>query len=103
MGLEYVLGIFLICCGSFLGPGTGIEDGELHGCPPTPNCVSSESWKYNYIHKIEPIYYMQSREETYHFLAAKFDGMENVYVSEKKKMNTYEWFILRKFLGFPTK
>jgi len=103
MGIEYALGVFLICCGSFLGPGTGVDDGELHGCPPTPNCVSSESWKYNYLHKIDPIVYTLSKEETYRFLAAKFDGMENVYVSEKKENEYIRLVYFTKVFRFPDK
>jgi uncharacterized protein (DUF1499 family) len=103
MGLEYFVGVFLICCGSFLGPSTGVEKGELHGCPPTPNCVSSESWKYNFLHKIDPISYTLSKEETYHFLESKFDGMENVYVSEKKENEYIRLVYFTKVFRFPDK
>ncbi|TGL62221.1 DUF1499 domain-containing protein [Leptospira ognonensis] len=103
MGTEYLLGVFLLCCGSFLGPGTGVDDGELHGCPPTPNCISSESWRFNYIHKVEPIVYKDSKEATYHFLANKFDGMENVYVSEKKENEYIRLVYFTKVFRFPDK
>ena len=46
---------------------------------------------------------MQSREETYHFLAAKFDGMENVYVSEKKENEYIRMVYFTKVFRFPDK
>ena len=63
---EPILTFLLICCSSFLGPRTGVYDGELNYCPPTPNCVSSQSWNWNPIHNIkENVHVMADREKFY--------------------------------------
>ncbi|WP_411821599.1 DUF1499 domain-containing protein [Leptospira sp. 'Mane'] len=103
MGIEHLIGVFLICCGSFLGPGTGVDEASLHGCPPTPNCVSSQSFRYNYIHKIDPIIYSMPKEKAYQYLLERFDGMENVYVAEKKENEYIRLVFFTKVFRFPDK
>ena len=101
--MEGIAGIFIICCLSFLGPSTGVEDGELHGCPISPNCISSQSWKYNFIHKTSPYHYKESRSEAYQKILRLLDGRENVYVAEKRENEYIRTIYFTKVFRFPDK
>ncbi|MBL0264932.1 MAG: DUF1499 domain-containing protein [Leptospiraceae bacterium] len=82
MAPEPILTFLLICCSSFIGPRMGVYDGELNYCPPTPNCVSSQSWKWNPLHSIKPYTYENiSREEAFNKLKSLLNSKENVHVT----------------------
>ncbi|MCZ8237247.1 MAG: DUF1499 domain-containing protein [Leptospiraceae bacterium] len=81
--MEAGIGIFIICCMSLLSPFYGVDEkGQLHGCPPSPNCVSSGSWDYNYIHHIEPIAYSYDSLEAYRRMISYFENSENIHLDE---------------------
>ncbi len=61
--MEPILTFLLICCSSFIGPSMGVYEGELNYCPPTPNCVSSQSWNWNPIHSIKPYTYTKRQKK----------------------------------------
>lgn len=101
--MEGVLGIFLLCCTSFLGPSMGVYDGELNYCPLTPNCVSSQSWKYNPIHKIPPYLYTESREIAYRRLYEYLDKLENVSIRKETNIDYIRVYYFTKVFRFPDK
>ena len=61
--MEPILTFLLICCSSFIGPSMCVYEGELNYCPPTPNCVSSQSWNWNPIHSIKPYTYTKRQKK----------------------------------------
>lgn len=82
--MEAGIGIFIICCMSLLSPFYGVDDkGQLNGCPPSPNCLSSGSWQYNYLHHIEPIPYNYDSLEAYRRIANYFHNSENIHIDEE--------------------
>ena len=81
--MEAGIGIFIICCMSILSPFYGVDDeGKLHGCAPSPNCISSGSWEYNYIHHIDPIDYSYESQEAFRRMISFFENSENVHIDE---------------------
>jgi uncharacterized protein (DUF1499 family) len=101
MGLEQIGIALLICCSSFIGPRSGNFDGKLNYCPPTPNCVSSESFKYNPLHKISSLRYEGiTSEEAFQKLKTLLDSKENVHIkiAEQGYIKTYYF---TKVLRFP--
>lgn len=104
MAAEPILTFLLICCSSFIGPRTGIYEGELNYCPPTPNCVSSQSWKWNPVHSIKPYSYGSlTREEAFEKLKILLDGKENVQVIADSKNFYIKTLYFTKVLRFPDK
>ncbi|MCB1143676.1 MAG: DUF1499 domain-containing protein [Leptospiraceae bacterium] len=101
--MNSVLTVFLICCSSFIGPGMGVDESELNFCPPTPNCVSSQSWKYNYLHKIREYEYSGSKEDAYEKLYKYLDDKENVSVREESDQDYIRVYYFTKILRFPDK
>ncbi|MCW7462823.1 DUF1499 domain-containing protein [Leptospira limi] len=99
--MEAALGLFFICCMSVLSPFSGVEEGELRGCPPSPNCVSSQSMKYNFVHKVDPIVYSTSREEAYKRISKFFRESENIYISEEKEGEYIRIIFFTKVFRFP--
>ncbi|MCC5816136.1 MAG: DUF1499 domain-containing protein [Leptospira sp.] len=83
--METVAGVFIICCMSFLNPFSGVKDNELRGCSLSPNCNSSQSWKYNYIHHVDPLGYKEDRHLVFQELHQFFKNSENVYIAEVKE------------------
>ncbi|WCL47796.1 DUF1499 domain-containing protein [Leptospira sp. GIMC2001] len=81
--MEAGIGIFIICCMSILSPFYGVDkEGQLHGCAPSPNCVSSGSWEYNYIHHIEPITYNYDSSTAFKRMHTYFENSENIHIDE---------------------
>ena len=99
--MEAALGVFFICCMSVLSPFSGVDDGELRGCPPSPNCVSSQSMKYNFIHKVDPISYSTSREIAFKRISDYFHHSENIYISEEKEGEYIRIIFFTKVFRFP--
>lgn len=96
--IEELLVIFLICCSSFIGPSTGLHDGKLNYCPPTPNCVSSQSWKWNILHHIKPFKYKNlSREDAFQKLKNLLDKKENVKVMYAKDYYIRTYYFTKVF------
>lgn len=96
------LTIFMICCMSVLSPFSGVDDkGKLHGCPPSPNCVSSGSWRYNPIHHIQPISYSYSRQEAFTRLHNYMKNSENVYINEVRENEYIRVTYFTKVFRFP--
>lgn len=89
--------LFLICCSSFIGPRAGVFDGELNYCPPTPNCVSSQSWKYNVLHNISPFHYKGTQSEAIKKLVSVLDAKENVKVMEETDSYVKVYFFTKVF------
>jgi len=104
MAPEPILTFLLICCSSFIGPRMGVYDGELNYCPPTPNCVSSQSWKWNPLHSIKPYTYENiSREEAFNKLKTLLDSKENVHVTSDPNNYYIKTFYFTKVFRFPDK
>ncbi|HMV44866.1 MAG TPA: DUF1499 domain-containing protein [Leptospiraceae bacterium] len=104
MAPEPILTFLLICCSSFIGPRTGVYDGELNYCPPTPNCVSSQSWKLNPIHSIRPYQYEnQTKQEAYDQLKKLLDSKENVHVMADPENFYIRTYYFTKVFRFPDK
>jgi uncharacterized protein (DUF1499 family) len=101
--MESILSIFIICCTSFIGPSMGVYEDELNYCPPTPNCVSSQSWKYNVLHKSSPYVYKESREEAYKKLYDYFMKLENVNIRKETNADYIRVFYFTKVFRFPDK
>ncbi|WP_244241694.1 DUF1499 domain-containing protein [Leptospira jelokensis] len=99
--MEAALGVFFICCMSVLSPFSGVDEGELRGCPPSPNCVSSQSMKYNFIHKVNPISYSTSREVAFQTISKYFHESENIYISEEKEGEYIRIIFFTKVFRFP--
>lgn len=99
--MEAALGVFFICCMSVLSPFSGVDDGELRGCPPSPNCVSSQSMKYNFIHKVDPIEYSTSKEVAFKRISEYFHQSENIYISEEKEGEYIRIIFFTKVFRFP--
>lgn len=99
--MEAALGVFFICCMSVLSPFSGVDNGELRGCPPSPNCVSSQSMKYNFVHKVDPIVYSSSREEAYKRISKYFHESENIFISEEKEGEYIRIIFFTKVFRFP--
>ena len=93
----------MVCCLSFLGPYTGVDEGKLHGCGLAPNCVSSESWTYNYIFKVSPYQYSESKPEAFQKLLKYFREKENVYVAEVRDNEYLRLIYFTKVFRFPDK
>ncbi|MCB1179366.1 MAG: DUF1499 domain-containing protein [Leptospiraceae bacterium] len=81
----------------------GVYDGELNYCPPTPNCASSQSWKFNPLHKISSYKYKEPKEESYQKLLNKFNSMENVKVMEAQENKYLRVYYFTKVFRFPDK
>lgn len=104
MPAEPILTFLLICCSSFVGPRTGIYDGELNYCPPTPNCVSSQSWNWNPIHNIKPYRYENTtRQDAFEQLKTLLDSKENVHVMADPEKFYIKTFYFTKVFRFPDK
>ncbi|MCB1156912.1 MAG: DUF1499 domain-containing protein [Leptospiraceae bacterium] len=102
--MEQAAIIFFICCSSFIGPRTGVYENELNYCPPTPNCVSSQSWKWNYIHNIRPYTYKDlNREEAFQKLKTLLDSKENVHLAEVQEGKYIKTYYFTKVFRFPDK
>ncbi|MCG6152813.1 DUF1499 domain-containing protein [Leptospira bandrabouensis] len=99
--MEAALSVFFICCMSVLSPLSGVTDGELRGCPPSPNCVSSQSMQYNFIHKIDPITYTTSRQVAYERISKYFHESENIWISEEKEGEYIRVIFFTKVFRFP--
>lgn len=99
--METALGIFMICCMSVLSPFSGVKDGELHGCPPSPNCISSQSWKYNYIHMVEPLIYTGERSLAFQKLKDFIDQSENIHIDEIREQEYIRLTYFTKVFRFP--
>ncbi len=99
--METALGIFVICCMSVLSPFSGVNDGELRGCAPSPNCISSQSWKYNFIHRVDPLVYEGERSIAFQKLKAFIDQSENVHIDEIKEEEYIRLTYFTKVLRFP--
>ncbi len=80
--MEAGIGIFIICCMSLLSPFSGVKEGELRGCSPAPNCISSQSWKYNYVHNVSPLLYEGDRKLAFSKLYAFIQNSENIHLDE---------------------
>ncbi|MEM7182440.1 MAG: DUF1499 domain-containing protein [Spirochaetota bacterium] len=97
-----LLGIFITCCMSVLSPFSGItSDEKLHGCTPSPNCVSSASWRYNFIHYTSPIKYQYSQKEAFQRLHSYLQNSENVYLEEVRPLKYIRATYFTKVLRFP--
>ncbi|MBP7283814.1 MAG: DUF1499 domain-containing protein [Leptospiraceae bacterium] len=104
MTAEPILTFLIICCSSFIGPRTGVYDGELNYCPPTPNCVSSQSWNWNPIHSIKPFSYEGiSKQEAFEKLKNLLDNKENVHVISDPENFYIKTFYFTKVFRFPDK
>jgi uncharacterized protein (DUF1499 family) len=101
--MDPILNFLIICCTSFIGPSMGISDNSLNYCPPTPNCVSSESWKYNLLHHIDPIYYKSDRAKVYNSLYKYLSEKENVNIRKETDENYIRVFYFTKIFRFPDK
>ncbi|MCZ8156409.1 MAG: DUF1499 domain-containing protein [Leptospira sp.] len=99
--METALGIFMICCMSVLSPFSGVKDGELQGCPPSPNCISSQSWKYNYIHMVEPLIYKGERSLAFQKLKDFIDQSENIHIDEIREQEYIRLTYFTKVFRFP--
>ena len=97
-----LLGIFITCCMSVLSPFSGLSSEEkLHGCAPSPNCTSSASWKYNFIHYTNPIKYHYSQKEAFQRLHSYLQNSENVHLEEVKPLSYIRATYFTKVLRFP--
>ncbi|RHX79723.1 DUF1499 domain-containing protein [Leptospira yasudae] len=74
--------LILLCCTTLIGPRTGVYDKELNYCSPRPNCVSSQSSSFNFIHHIEPFRYKEEKEEAFQKLKEKLEQADRVSVLE---------------------
>ncbi|TGK19547.1 DUF1499 domain-containing protein [Leptospira kmetyi] len=74
--------IILLCCTTLVGPRTGVYDQELNYCSPRPNCVSSQSYRYNFVHHIDPFRYTEEKEEAFQKLKQKLEAADRVSVLE---------------------
>jgi uncharacterized protein (DUF1499 family) len=81
----------------------GIYEGELNYCPPTPNCVSSQSWDYNYLHSIAPYRYKISKENSYANLYRILEEKENVKIMESIPNRYIRVYYFTKVFRFPDK
>ncbi len=59
--MVFSLCIFIAACSSVPPSNLGVKDGRLAPCPPTPNCVSSQSVDRE--HAVGPLSYTSSRAE----------------------------------------
>lgn len=98
--MEAGLGLFVICCMSLLSPFYGVKDGELRGCPPSPNCVSSQSFPY-WIHYTEALRYKTSRKEAYQRLYAFMENSENIHIDEAREGSYIRVTFFTKVFRFP--
>ncbi len=101
--MENALYIIAICCMSFFGPYTGKEEGNLKSCTISPNCVSSESWKYNLLYKVNPYKYSESKNEAFKKLLNYFENKENVFMVEAKEFEYIRVIYFTKIFRFPDK
>jgi uncharacterized protein (DUF1499 family) len=99
--MEAIAGVFIICCMSFLNPWSGVEDNELRGCSLSPNCNSSQSWKYNLIHHVEPIKIFGERSVAFQGLLKYFENSENVHISEVRENEYIRVTYFTKLFRFP--
>ncbi|TGK78314.1 DUF1499 domain-containing protein [Leptospira noumeaensis] len=99
--MEPTLTAFFICCMSVLSPLSGVSDGELRGCPPSPNCVSSQSMEYNFVHKVDPIAYTTSRQVAYERISKYFHDSENIWIREEKDGEYIRVIFFTKVFRFP--
>lgn len=74
----------------------GITNGHLMGCPPSPNCVSSQS---NDFHQIEPFYYSTDRETALAKLTNIIKSQPNSAVITAKDDYIYSEFTSA-FMGY---
>lgn len=99
--METIAGIFIICCMSILNPFSGVVDNELRGCSLSPNCNSSQSWRYNYIHHVEPIAYKNDQHLVFQELLQYYENSENVHISEVKDDEYIRVTYFTKVFRFP--
>ncbi|GBF50366.1 hypothetical protein LPTSP4_18910 [Leptospira ryugenii] len=99
--MEAGIGVFVLCCMSLLSPFYGVSEGELHGCPPSPNCISSQSMKFNLIHHTEALQYSVSREEAFRKVKGFIDASENVHIDEIREGEYIRLTYFTKVFRFP--
>ncbi|PJZ45651.1 DUF1499 domain-containing protein [Leptospira brenneri] len=99
--MESAITVFFLCCMSVLSPFSGVSNGELNGCPPSPNCVSSQSMQYNFVHKVDPITYTTSRKIAYERISKYFHEAENIWIREEKEGEYIRVIFFTKVFRFP--
>lgn len=75
----------------------GVEDGHLHPCPESPNCVSSESLDTE--HQIDPLHYQTTPEEIFDRLKMVIETMDNAKIITENNPYLYSEFTTP-ILGF---
>ncbi len=75
----------------------GVKEGKLAECPPSPNCVSSQSTDAT--HKIEPLAYDSTPEEAFSKLKDVIQSQENAKIVAEEKNYLYAQFT-SKIMGF---
>ncbi len=74
----------------------GITNGKLLGCPPSPNCVSSQSDDF---HQIEPLHYTTDRGTALDKLTAVIKSLPNTEIITTKDDYIYSEFTSA-FMGY---
>ena len=77
----------------------GVTNGQLKGCPDTPNCVSSQAPASDKEHAIAPFTYTGSSAEAINRLKSIIEGMEHSKINEVSDNYLYAEFS-SKLMGF---
>jgi uncharacterized protein (DUF1499 family) len=99
--MDALIGVFVICCMSVLSPFSGVSENELRGCAPSPNCISSQSWRYDFIHHTDPILYKSTRQEAFRKIKDFMTLSENIYIAEIKEDEYIRVTYFTKVFRFP--
>ena len=77
----------------------GVNNGQLKGCPDTPNCVSSQAPASDKEHAIAPLTYSGSAADAISRLKTIIEGMERSKINEVSDNYLYAEFS-SKLMGF---
>ncbi len=75
----------------------GIKNGKLTDCPPTPNCVSSQS--KDVTHKVNPLEYQGSPQQALNQLKTILEKIDNAEIIENHDHYIYAQFTTQ-IMGF---
>lgn len=77
----------------------GVNNGQLKGCPDTPNCVSSQAPASDQEHAIAPFTYSGSATDAINRLQQIIEGMERSTINQSSGDYLYAEFS-SKLMGF---
>jgi uncharacterized protein (DUF1499 family) len=80
--ITFLLSLSLLGCAGTKPAGLGVKDGRLAPCPPTPNCVSSQSADPE--HAVEPLRFTTSPDQAMERLKKIITGMTRAKIVEER-------------------